>query len=182
MASVRHVQAITFRAMKYGEMGVWDALTLLNELREYEAALFASISPAASFGPGELASLPQTASSVVGSVQHEALLAGLRHQLATGPLSPEMPLLEHALQSAELCYLLHYPEYDFMPLLGLIAGLGKLLAHPRYGPERVGNRLVGVTGGAGGMRGGAKLGRSWLRYILNIHPQDEDSPCKTSCG
>lgn len=34
-----HVQASQFAALDHGEMGVWEALHMLNELREYEAAL-----------------------------------------------------------------------------------------------------------------------------------------------
>lgn len=44
---------------------------------------------------------------------------------------PDMPLVEHALQTAELCRQA-FPEDDWMALVGLIHGLGKLLAHPKY--------------------------------------------------
>jgi inositol oxygenase len=42
---------------------------------------------------------------------------------------PGIPLLEHAKQTAELCRL-RFPDKDWMHLVGLIHGLGKLLAHP----------------------------------------------------
>jgi hypothetical protein len=58
-------------------------------------------------------------------------------QLLTGSLTPDMPLMEHALQCAQLCQIFfgHLPEYDFMPLVGLISGLGKLLAHKEFGSQ-----------------------------------------------
>lgn len=51
--------------------------------------------------------------------------------LADGVPPPEqMGLVEHAFQTAELCRLAH-PELEWLPLVGLIHGLGKLLAHTR---------------------------------------------------
>ncbi|GIL87510.1 hypothetical protein Vretimale_1606 [Volvox reticuliferus] len=46
----------------------------------------------------------------------------------------ELPLLEHAFQTAELCRL-HHPDLDWLHLVGLIHGLGKLLAHRRFGAQ-----------------------------------------------
>lgn len=43
-------------------------------------------------------------------------------------LDPDMPLLEHAMQTAEACRAAH-PSQDWLHLAGLIHGLGKLLAH-----------------------------------------------------
>jgi hypothetical protein len=57
-----------FATLDRATMGLWEALQLLGELREYEAAL--------------LAEGGQTG--------------------AAGPLDPDMPLLEHAFQAAEL--------------------------------------------------------------------------------
>ena len=45
-----------------------------------------------------------------------------------------MPLLEHAFQTAEACRLAH-PEAEWLHLVGLLHGLGKLLAHPAFGAE-----------------------------------------------
>lgn len=47
---------------------------------------------------------------------------------------PDMSLLEHAMQSAELCRI-NFPEHDWMALVGLLHGLGKLLAHSSFGAE-----------------------------------------------
>eukprot|EP00798_Chlamydomonas_sp_ICE-L_P001685 gene1685-33081_t len=41
---------------------------------------------------------------------------------------------EHAIQTAELCRLA-YPENDWMHLVGLIHGIGKLLLHKKFGPQ-----------------------------------------------
>jgi len=87
-------QASQFATLDHGEMGVWEALAALNELREYEAALF---------GPGS-------------------------------GLDPDLPLLEHAYQCAELCRLAH-PDKEWMALVGLVHGLGKLLAHRKFGSQ-----------------------------------------------
>lgn len=45
-------------------------------------------------------------------------------------LDPDMPLRDHALQTAELCRLAH-PDKDWLHLVGLVHGLGKLLAHSK---------------------------------------------------
>ena len=45
-----------------------------------------------------------------------------------------MPLLDHALQTAEACRLA-FPQNDWMALVGLLHGLGKLLAHGALGAE-----------------------------------------------
>lgn len=74
-------------------MDIWEALDLLNELREYEAAL-----------------------------------------RGDDNVDPEMPLLDHAFQCAALCRQA-FPEDDWMTLVGLIHGLGKLLAHEKFGSQ-----------------------------------------------
>ncbi|KAL4435901.1 hypothetical protein ABPG77_000663 [Micractinium sp. CCAP 211/92] len=96
-------QATAFSQLNKAVMGVWEALELLNTLREYEAALL---------GPGD-----------------DALL-GAAPELP----APDMPLLEHALQCAEACRAA-FPDEDFMHLAGLLAPLGKLLAHAKFGAE-----------------------------------------------
>ena len=52
-------------------------------------------------------------------------------------LDADMPLREHAFQTAELCRLT-YPDMDWMHLVGLLHGLGKLLAHKRWVLESAG--------------------------------------------
>lgn len=86
-------QAAAFAPLNRATMGVWEALNLVNSLREYESAL-------------------------LGSESCDA----------------DMPLLEHALQTAEACRL-EFPDQDWMALVGLIHGLGKLLAHATFGAE-----------------------------------------------
>ncbi|KAF5842447.1 hypothetical protein DUNSADRAFT_7056 [Dunaliella salina] len=86
---------------------------------------------------------PSSTASMFASLNHtrmsiwEALsqFSGLREYEAAlfdpagALLDPDMPLMQHALQSAELCRL-NFPDKDWMHLVGLIHGLGKLLAHP----------------------------------------------------
>eukprot|EP00775_Hariotina_reticulata_P013073 gene13073-13200_t len=98
-------QAQAFAELDKAELGVWEALELLNGMREYESALVAgtqqgAVAHGASGGPDE-------------------------------PLTPDMPMKEHALQVAELCRL-SFPDKPWMALVGLLHGLGKLLAHPRW--------------------------------------------------
>lgn len=106
-------QATAFSQLNKAVMGVWEALELLNTLREYETALL---------GPGD-----------------DALLGA-----APEPPAPDMPLLEHALQCAEACRAA-FPEEDFMHLAGLLAPLGKLLAHAKW----VARAARGGQGGPG---------------------------------
>lgn len=89
------LKAATYSSLDRLQATVWEALDILGEQREYEAAL-----------------------------------AGGR---AAG-LDPDMPLPEHALQTAAACALA-FPDHEWAPLVGLISGLGKLLANPRLGPE-----------------------------------------------
>ena len=89
--SLPPLQATACSALSKATMGVWEALELLNTLREYECALL---------GEGEAAT------------------------------TPDMPLLEHALQCAEACRAA-FPDEDYMHLAGLLAPLGKLLAHAK---------------------------------------------------
>jgi inositol oxygenase len=60
--------------------------------------------------------------------EYEAALVG-----ADG-LDPDMPLMEHALQTAEACRLA-FPQHEWAGVVGLIHGLGKLLAHVNFGAE-----------------------------------------------
>jgi inositol oxygenase len=92
-------QATAFSQLNRAEMDVWEALQMLDSLREYEAALL---------GAG-----PDT-EDVVCDI--------------------DMSLMEHALQTAEACRL-EFPEHDWMALVGLLHGLGKLLAHQSFGAE-----------------------------------------------
>ncbi|KXZ45324.1 hypothetical protein GPECTOR_56g421 [Gonium pectorale] len=89
-------QTQLFAGLDKVHMGVWEALSLLDELREYEAVLMAD---------------------------------GVDAQDVS-----ELSLRDHAFQTAELCRL-HHPELDWLHLVGLIHGLGKLLAHKRFGSQ-----------------------------------------------
>jgi inositol oxygenase len=60
--------------------------------------------------------------------EYEAALSG------NDECDPDMPLLEHAFQCAEICRP-KFPEDDWMALVALIHGLGKLLAHPNFGSQ-----------------------------------------------
>jgi inositol oxygenase len=80
-----------FSSLDRAQMDVWQALDKLDELREYEAALFSQ----------------------------------------NRGLDPDMSLKDHALQTAELCRLSH-PDKDWLHLVGLLHGLGKLLAHKMF--------------------------------------------------
>lgn len=62
--------------------------------------------------------------------EYEAAL----HGAAGGGVDPDFPLREHALQTAEACRLA-FPQHDWMALVGLLHGLGKLLAHRALGAE-----------------------------------------------
>ena len=61
--------------------------------------------------------------------EYEALLLAPSNPRLDGSLS----LVEHALRTAEACRQA-YPQHDWLHLIGLIHGLGKLLAAPEYGP------------------------------------------------
>lgn len=52
----------------------------------------------------------------------------MRAPLLPLQVDPDMSLKEHALQTAELCRAAH-PDKDWLHLVGLMHGLGKLLAH-----------------------------------------------------
>lgn len=86
-------QAAQFSHLDKAHMTVWDSLSLLNTLREFEAAM----------------------------VEDDSL-------------DPTMPLMEHALQTAEACRLA-YPDEEWLHVVGLIHGLGKLLAHKNIGSQ-----------------------------------------------
>jgi inositol oxygenase len=87
-------QAAQFAPLNRASMDVWEALDLLNTLREYESALLGN----------------------------------------TSLCDPDMPLLDHAFQTAEACRIA-FPQHEWMPIVGLIHGLGKLLAHGSFGGE-----------------------------------------------
>ena len=64
-----------------------------------------------------------------GLREYEAVLSGDEN------LDPDLPLLDHALQTAALCRQM-FPEDEWMPLVGLMHGLGKLLAHEKFGSQQ----------------------------------------------
>jgi inositol oxygenase len=99
-------QASTFSNLNKAKMSVWDALERLNQLREYEAAL--------------LKGTPENGGAAAGE-------GGIQ-------LDPDMPMMEHALQTAE-AFRLEYPEIEWAGLVGLLHPLGKLLAHATFGAE-----------------------------------------------
>lgn len=116
-------QTTAFAALDKAELGVWEALTLLDELREYEAVLMSSANAEeqqqqAAHHHGD------SSSSAPSSSQQQPQVA------APGGAPQDMSLLEHALQTAELCRM-HHPDKDWLHLVGLLHGLGKLLAHRR---------------------------------------------------
>lgn len=55
-----------------------------------------------------------------------------------------LPQIEHALQTAEACRAIAKEDQDWLPLVGLIHDLGKVLAHPKWGAEPQW-RVVGDT-------------------------------------
>eukprot|EP00879_Flechtneria_rotunda_P020176 GHRR01021217.1.p1 GENE.GHRR01021217.1~~GHRR01021217.1.p1 ORF type:complete len:639 (+),score=264.32 GHRR01021217.1:1091-3007(+) len=112
-------QAQAFAELDKAELGVWEALNMLNGLREYEAVLLANAS--ASGGSGR-------STATGGAAAGDGVAA------VDEPLTPDMPLKEHALQVAELCRL-SFPDKPWMALVGLLHGLGKLLAHPLWGSQ-----------------------------------------------
>ncbi len=146
-------QTQAFARLDKAEMGVWEALALLNELREYEAPLLAEPGEAQVGAAGfVLRARVLLADGTTGPnwLQRAAAVhladcckvhrpirrtSGVRpHTVCCKrPLQDiaSLPLLEHALQTAELCRLAH-PQLEWLPLVGLLHGLGKLLAHPRY--------------------------------------------------
>ena len=92
----------------------------------------------------------------------------------------DMPLLEHAFQTAEACRAA-FPESDWLHLCGLIHGLGKVLAHARCGAcqhcvtlaEASGHACMGLQA-TGPRAGGLHMSRHrcrssgvmrrWLRF------------------
>ncbi|WIA31775.1 hypothetical protein OEZ86_002647 [Tetradesmus obliquus] len=127
-------QAQLFAELDRAELGVWEALDLLNSMREYEAVLLAGSSSVRSSSGGG------GAADAAGQQQQQQQLgcfgAPLVSQgsISEEPLTPDMPLKEHALQVAELCRL-SFPDKPWMALAGLLHGLGKLLAHPGWGGQ-----------------------------------------------
>ena len=61
--------------------------------------------------------------------EYEASLLAPSNPRLDGSLS----LVEHAVRTAEACRQA-YPQHDWLHLIGLIHGLGKLQAAPEYGP------------------------------------------------
>jgi inositol oxygenase len=86
-------QVRSYQTLSRCQMNIWEALELLGDLREYEAAL-----------------------------------------LGDDDVHPEMPLVDHAFQCAAICREA-FPSDDWMALVGLIHGLGKLLAHEKFGTQ-----------------------------------------------
>lgn len=99
-------QASAFSNLNKAKMSVWDALERVNQLREYEAAL--------------LKGTPENGGAAAGE-------GGIQ-------LDPDMPMMEHALQTAE-AFRLEYPGIEWAGLVGLLHPLGKLLAHATFGAE-----------------------------------------------
>ena len=64
-----------------------------------------------------------------GLREYEAVLTGDEN------LDPDMSLVDHAFQSAALSRQA-FPEEEWMPLVGLVHGLGKLLAHEKFGSQQ----------------------------------------------
>jgi hypothetical protein len=89
-------QAQVFAELDRAELGVWEALDLLNTMREYEAVLLAGSSSTRSSTSG--------GGGADGAGQQQQQLGGSGAPLASQgsiteePLSPDMPLKEHALQ------------------------------------------------------------------------------------
>jgi inositol oxygenase len=94
--------------------------------RRPDGAASAAAAAAAAASPDET---PAAAADDPGV---RAVLDALRR--APVRLDPDFPLLEHALQTAELCRLA-FPDKPYMALVGLVHGLGKLLAHERWGAQ-----------------------------------------------
>lgn len=67
----------------------------------------------------------------LGEVEHAARVRGSSLMEEDEIHGADLPtLLDHAFQTAERCRLAH-PEAPWLHLVGLIHGLGKLLAHAR---------------------------------------------------
>ena len=84
-----------------------------------------AIMQAAAFGQLNKAKL-----GIWEALQHLNSVDDLRGNVAAGGDEPRMSLFEHAVQTAELCRLAH-PHHDWLHLVGLLHGLGKLMALPR---------------------------------------------------
>lgn len=74
--------------------------------------------------------------ALLGSLrEYEAVLLEEYTSSGSGLASDaDMSLIEHAFQSAEACRIA-FPQYEWAGLVGLIHGLGKLLAHVKFGAE-----------------------------------------------
>lgn len=66
--------------------------------------------------------------------EYESALVGSGDDNGDAYCDADMPLMEHALQTAEACRIA-FPDTDWMALVGLIHGLGKLMAHQNFGSE-----------------------------------------------
>ncbi|WIA11646.1 hypothetical protein OEZ85_011749 [Tetradesmus obliquus] len=126
-------QAQLLAELDRAELGVWEALDLLNSMREYEAVLLAGSSSvrSSSGGGGAADAAGQQQQQQLGCFGAPLVSQG---SISEEPLTPDMPLKEHALQVAELCRL-SFPDKPWMALAGLLHGLGKLLAHPGWGGQ-----------------------------------------------
>lgn len=141
-------QTTAFAALDKAELSMWEALHLLDELREYETPLMSGAAEeagAAATAPtpcpagrlaGPAAAAPSAPPAACGSGAPQAApsLAAAAGPEAPAPAAASMSLLEHALETAELCRA-HHPDKDWLALVGLVHDLGKLLAHRRFGAQ-----------------------------------------------
>jgi hypothetical protein len=145
-------QAQAFSALDKAALGVWEALELLNGLREYEAALLGApdatpdmplLEHALQVGAGRAAAEAAAPMSDMPAGMR-ALLSSPSPAVSTDwPPSTQQrhhpthrthrcpcPPHPHSTQSAEACRAA-FPDEDYMHLAGLLAPLGKLLAHAK---------------------------------------------------
>jgi hypothetical protein len=109
-------QAQVFAELDRAELGVWEALDLLNSMREYEAVLLAGSSStrsSTSGGGGADGAGQQQQQQLGGSGAPLASQGSITEE----PLSPDMPLKEHALQVRGTCE--EECVFDPMLLFGL---------------------------------------------------------------
>jgi hypothetical protein len=109
-------QAQVFAELDRAELGVWEALDLLNSMREYEAVLLAGSSRS---GGGGADGAGQQQQQQLG--RFGAPLAS-QGSITEEPLSPDMPLKEHALQVRSINYLHVLPARGGTKKLDAIMG------------------------------------------------------------
>eukprot|EP01012_Entosiphon_sulcatum_P007164 TRINITY_DN13576_c0_g1_i1.p1 TRINITY_DN13576_c0_g1~~TRINITY_DN13576_c0_g1_i1.p1 ORF type:complete len:279 (-),score=55.70 TRINITY_DN13576_c0_g1_i1:397-1203(-) len=88
-----------------------------------------------------------------------------------------LPQIEHALQTAEACRAIAKEGQDWLPLVGLIHDLGKVLAHPKWGSEPQWC-VVGDTFPVGC----AFSERIVLPEFFTANPDAKDPRYNTECG